>query len=92
LDIALGLWVVNDEHHPLEGTSYEIGLRRKGVDISLARGDVKETIPADGVAQLPKLYCTVPKDSAPGAYELVLTLKQGDKMLSENTYPAAIVE
>jgi beta-mannosidase len=92
LDMAVDLWVVNDEQHPLDGTSYEVALRRNGVAVSLARGKVAETIAADSVAQLPKLYCTVPQELAPGAYELILTLKQGEKMLSENTYPAAIVE
>ena len=92
LDIAVDLWVVNDEHHPLEGTSYEVVLRRKGMDVSLARGNVEDVIPADGVARLPKLYCTLPGDFAPGGYDLVLTLKQGDKTLSENTYPVTIVD
>jgi hypothetical protein len=92
LDIALRPWVVNDEHHPLEGTSYEVVLRRNGTDVPLARGDVKEVIPADGVAQLPELYSTLPGDVAPGRYDLVLTLKQGDKTLSQNTYPVTIID
>ena len=92
LDIPISLWVVNDRHQPLEATSYEVHLRRKGVEVPLASGNVKETIPADGVAQLPLIYCTLPQDVAPGTYELVLTLKQGEKTLSENSYPASIVD
>jgi beta-mannosidase len=92
LDIAADLWVVNDEHQALEGTSYEVVLHRKQADVLLAKENIKEVIPADGVAQLPKLYCTLPGDLAPGGYELVLTLKQGDKTLSENTYPVSIVD
>jgi beta-mannosidase len=92
LDIAADLWVVNDEHQALEGTSYEVDLRGKQLDVVLAKEMVKEVIPADGVAQLPELYCTLPGDLAPGGYDLVLTLKQGEKTLSENTYPVSIVD
>jgi len=92
LDIAANLWVINDEHRALEGTSYEVVLRRKQADVLLAKENIKEVIPADGVAQLPKLYCTLPGDLAPGGYDLVLTLKQGEKTLSANTYPVTIVD
>jgi hypothetical protein len=34
----------------------------------------------------------LPSDLAPGTYELVLTLKEGDRLLSENTYPVTVVE
>jgi beta-mannosidase len=92
LDMAMRLWVVNDEQRPLEATSYEVDLRREGMDVLLTRGSVSEVIPPDGVAQLPELYCTLPGDVAPGRHDLVLTLRQGDKTLSQNTYPVTIVD
>jgi len=49
---------------------------------------VKEAIPADGVVELPKLYCTLPAEVSPGGYQLVLTLKQGAKTLSEILIPS----
>jgi hypothetical protein len=47
---------------------------------------------ADSVADLPALRCTLPQDVVPGAYEIVLTLKEGEKVLSENAYPVTVVE
>jgi len=41
---------------------------------------------------LPSLNCAPPADLQPGSYQLVLTLKQGDQVLSENTYPVTVVE
>jgi beta-mannosidase len=92
LDIPLGLWVINDEHQALSGATYEVHLRGQGKDFALASEAVKEGIPADGVVELPKLYCTLPAEASPGGYQLVLTLKQGVKTLSENTYSIAVVE
>jgi len=91
-DIPLALWVINDEHAPLAGTTYDVHLRGQGKDFALASAPVKDSIPADGVLELPKLYATLPKEAAPGSYQIVLTLKQGDKVLSENTYSVAVVE
>jgi beta-mannosidase len=90
--IPLDLWVVNDEHRELAGAAYEVRLRGQEKDFTLGSGKPKEAIPSDGVAHLPKLYCTLPADIAPGAYQLVLTLTQDSKVLSENTYSIAVVE
>jgi len=98
LGLALKLWVVNDEHHSIEGATFEARLRRQGVDVlvgsSLPAEPGKEplSIAADAVQDLPELYCTLPPDAAPGAYELVLLLKQGDRVVSENVYPMSVVE
>ena len=92
LDMAIDTWVVNDEHRPLAGTRYEVSLRGQGKDAALAGADAKEPIPSDGVVQLPKLYATLPTNVASGSYQLVLRLKQGDKVLSENAYPIGVVE
>ena len=58
----------------------------------LASGKAKEAIPSDAVVQLPTFDSTLLNDISPGSYELVLTLKQGDKVLSENSYPVSVVE
>jgi beta-mannosidase len=92
LSVPLGLWVINDEHQALAGAAYEVHLRGQGKDFALGSEALKEAIPADGVVELPKLYCTLPAEVSPGGYQLVLTLKQGAKTLSENTYSIAVVE
>jgi beta-mannosidase len=118
LGLALKIWVVNDEHHSIEGATFEARLRRRGaealgvgpigvrpagtaaqgsdvvVGCSLPAQAGKEpvSIAADTVQDLPELYCTLPDDVAPGGYELVLLLKQGDRVISENLYPISVVE
>ena len=92
LGIPLDLWVINDEHRELAGTTYDVHLRGQGKDFTLASGKPKETIPSDGVVQLPKLYSTLPAEVSPGSYQLVLTLTQDSKVLSENVYSIAVVE
>jgi len=51
-----------------------------------------ETISADSVAEVAWLEFPIPTQVAPGAYELVLLLKQGEQVLSENSYPVTVVE
>jgi len=92
LDIPLDLWVINDEHRALENVTYEVHLRGQGKDFALASEKAKEAIPSDGVLQLPKLYSTLPTETAPGGYQLVLTLKQDAKVLGENVYSVVVVE
>lgn len=92
LDIPLKMWVVNDRHKDLAGTTYEVHLRAAGVDKLLHSGKAQENIPADGVAALPEIYSTLPGDIAPGPYELVLQLKQSGELLSENPYAISVVE
>ena len=96
------VWVVNDEHRTIEGVTCEARLRGQGKDVPVGGsspvasflGGFKSmaTLPADSVIELGWLGFDMPADLAPGAYELVLILKQGDRSLSENTYPVTVVE
>ena len=90
--LLLDLWVINDEHRELAGAAYEVHLRGHGKEYALASVKAKESIPADGVAHLPKLYCDLPAEASPGSYQLVLTLTQDSKVLSENVYSIGVVE
>jgi beta-mannosidase len=92
LGLGMSVWVVNDEHRSLEGVTYEARLRGQGKEVSVGKHEAPVVLPADAVVDLPDLYCTMPNDVAPGAYELLLTLKQGEKVLSENAYPVTVVE
>jgi hypothetical protein len=86
------VWVVNEEHRAIDGAVYEARLRGQGREVLVGSSRAEGQIPADAVVDLPGLHCTLPADVAPGAYELVLTLKQGEKVLSENSYPLRVVE
>jgi beta-mannosidase len=86
------VWVVNDEHQAIEGVTYEARLRGHGREASVASHSTPIALPADGVANLPGLSCKPPAGFSPGDYDLVLILKQGDRVLSENTYPVTLVE
>lgn len=90
--VGVDVWVVNDEHRILEGLTYEARLRGQGNEVRVATGKAQASVAADAVANLPGLWCHPPADLAPGDYELVLTLKQGERTLSENSYPVTVVE
>jgi len=100
LGLALKVWVVNDEHRTIEGATYEAwlrgvgpnGVRPQGPGVPIGKMKEQVSIAADSVVSLPTLYCTLPSDLAPGAYELVLVLKEGDRVTSENVYPVTVVE
>jgi beta-mannosidase len=98
LGLALKVWVVNDEHHSIEGATCEARLRRQGREMLVGSsrpeqaGQEPVSIAPDTVQDLPDLYCTLPSDVAPGDYDLVLLLKQGDRLVSENLYPISVVE
>jgi beta-mannosidase len=92
LGFGVGVWVVNDEHRAFEAVSYEARLRGQGREVPVGSGKTNAAIPPDAVTDLPDLYCTLPNDVAPGAYELVLVLKQGEKILSANVYRVTVVE
>jgi hypothetical protein len=68
------------------------GTPTQGSDVLVGSSKEPVSIAADTVQDLPELYCTLPDDTTPGAYELVLLLKQGDRLLSENVYPISVVE
>jgi beta-mannosidase len=92
LAVYLDMWVVNDEHRAIAGATYEGRLEGQGQDPSVCSSQKPVDISADSVMPLPSLTCAPPADLPPGSYQLALTLKQGDQVLSENTYPVTVVE
>jgi len=88
----LDMWVVNDEHRAITGATYEGHLKGQGQDSSACASQKPVDISPDSVMTLPALTCAPPADFPPGSYQLVLTLKQGDQVLCENTYPVTVVE
>ncbi len=86
------VWVVNDEHRTLEGLTYDARLKGHDREALVGSHGSPVSVASDQVADLPDLSCQPPADFAPGEYQLVLTLKQGDRVLSENTYPVTVVE
>jgi beta-mannosidase len=88
----LDMWVVNDEHRAITGATYEGHLKGQGQDSSACASQKPVDISPDSVMTLPALTCAPPADFPPGSYQLVLTLKQGDQVLCENTYPVRVVE
>ena len=86
------IWVVNDEHRVLDGVTCEARLRREGRDVPVGGSRNPSSVAADSVADLGWLGFAVPADLAPGAYDLVLVLKQAGRVLSENSYPVTVVE
>jgi hypothetical protein len=86
------VWIVNDEHQALDGLLCEAYLRASGKEVLVARRDRLASVPEDSVADVGWLGFKLPPAVAPGGYELVLLLKQGDRTLSENTYPVTVVE
>ena len=91
-EASASLWVVNDEHRALEGVICEAWLRGNGQDALVGSRNELAVIPADSVAEIGWLGFKLPTDIAPGPYELVLRLKQGEHVLSENTYALTVVE
>jgi len=88
----LDMWVVNDEHRAITGATYDGRLKGQGQDSSVCASQKPVDIGEDSVMPLPSLTCAPPADLPPGTYQLVLALKQGDQVLSENNYPVTVVE
>jgi beta-mannosidase len=86
------LWVVNDEHREIQGAICEARLRGQGRDVAVGTAKPKDAIPADSVMDFSRLAIHLPSDLPPGDYELVLTLKEGERILSENSYPVTLAE
>ena len=86
------LWVVNDEQRAIEGATCEAYLRAQGKDVRVGGRKEIATIPADSVADVGWLEFTAPAELGAGAYDLVLVLKRGERVLSENSYPVTVVE
>ena len=85
-------WVVNDRIEDVEGVICEARLRGQGRDEIVGKSDTPVKLSADSVSDLPPLQCTVPEDMANGQYELILTLRQAGKTLSENSYEVTVVD
>jgi hypothetical protein len=85
------LWVVNDRHESIKAATYEARLRGNGQDLLVGKAEEPADLPADDVAELKNLYCTLPTQVEPGKYELALLLKTGDQVISENSYPVTVV-
>ena len=92
LGASLDMWVVNDEHRAITGATYEARLRGQGKDAPVCASQKPVDISPDSVMSLPGLTCAPSADLPPGSYDVVLTLKQGDQILSENTYAVTVVE
>ena len=91
LSVSAKVWVINDTHAPIRAAVYEAQLRRGDRSIDIGRAEKPIDIPADGVLQADPIYCTVPEDVTPGAYEFVITLKANGELVSQNSYPITIV-
>jgi beta-mannosidase len=92
LAVNLDMWVVNDEHRAITGATYTGRLKGQGQDSSACASPKPVDISADSVMPLPSLTCAPSADLPPGSYQLVLTLKQRDQVLSENTYAVTVVD
>jgi len=91
-EASAAIWVVNDEHRALEGVMCEAHLRGQGKNIRVG-GSVKPgTIAEDSATDFAWLEFRLPAEVTPGSYDLILLLKQGDRVLSENSYPVTVVE
>ena len=90
--VSARLWVVNDEHREIQGAICEARLHGQGRDVIVGTAKSKDEIPADSVMDFSRLGMHVPSDLPPGNYELVLTLKEGERTLSENSYPVTVTE
>ncbi|MEJ2008919.1 MAG: glycoside hydrolase family 2 TIM barrel-domain containing protein, partial [Acidobacteriota bacterium] len=85
-------WVVNDRLEDVEGVTCEARLRGQGQEQMVGKSAAPVKLDADSVADLAGLWCTVPGGLKNGPYELVLTLKQGNRTISENHYEVTVVD
>jgi beta-mannosidase len=91
LSLSASIWIVNDTHAPIKAATYEAHLHRGDQDAIVGKSEKPIDIPADEVIKAETIYCTLPTNLAPGAYELVLTLTANGEPLSRNSYPITIV-
>ncbi len=84
-------WVVNDLHRAFEGCTYRVTLEGPGDPLTFM-SDERFDIPPDSVVpQVPGMVLSIPDDTVPGEYTLVITLSQGEEVLSVNSYPLTLV-
>lgn len=91
-EVSAAIWVVNDEHRTLEGVTCEAHLRGQGKNIRVGASGKPGTIAEDSVTDFTWLEFRLPAEVTPGSYNLILLLKQGERVLSENSYPVTVVE
>ena len=84
-------WVVNDTHSLLENCTYSVSLKGAGTPLEFTC-DEPFDIPPDSMAlHAPGMTVPIPDDALPGEYQVVITLKQGQEILSVNSYPLELV-
>ncbi len=91
LGLSAQVWIINDQHLPIQEASYEAALRNNSVDVVIGKSEKPTTVSADDVLRAETLYCTLPADVEPGSYDFVLRLKAGGRIISENSYAVNIV-
>ena len=83
-------WIVNDRHDAFAGCRSAVAIEGPGGRFEFAADEAFD-VPPDGVVKrAPAITCAVPSDLAPGDYRLILTLAQGEELLSRNTYDLSV--
>lgn len=82
-------WLVNDLHTTLEGCQLTVHLRCG--DAVVAATHPLPTIAADAVADLGVITLPLSPDLPLGAYDLELTVHQGEAVISQNCYAIEVV-
>lgn len=90
--IHVSPWVVNDEHRKIDNVTYEVRVQGPGGKALVGAVRAQSAVAADSVEALPEVDCQVPRELPSGSYKLVLTLKQGNQTLSENSYEVTVAE
>jgi beta-mannosidase len=85
-------WAVNDQHRIIEDVTYEARLQGPGGTAVIGTGRASAPLAADSVTTLPGVDCQAPPKLPPGRYDLVLTLKEGSRTLSENFYEVTVTD
>lgn len=89
--LVIAPWVVNDRHEPLRGCQYSVLLAGAGGSFEFTTPEPFD-VPADGVLKAaPRIVADLPGNLPTGRYEVSLTLKRGDEVLSRNSYALNIV-
>lgn len=91
LGLSAQIWIINDQHAPIAGATYEARLRGENVNQLVGSSEKPVTVPADDVLRADTLDCTLPKNVEPGAYDFVVTLTAGGQVVSQNSYTITVV-
>ncbi len=86
--IIINPWVVNDMHHALKSCTYSVRIKNVPTNIEEIQDNTFD-IPMDGVLErAPGI--SISTEIKPGEYELVLTLRESGKEISQNSYDIRI--